>query len=98
MSENDAGLTRLENQLNEIQTQNIISHREIYDRLNSLERGEAAQAVQYNAIMDKLDNLSRKLEALEAQPAKRWEGLVGAAAAAIAAALIAFLLAQLGIS
>ena len=98
MAENDAGLARLENQINEIQAQNTISHREIYDRLNSLERGEAAQAVQYNAIMDKLDNLTRKLEALEAQPAKRWEGLVGTVIAAIAAALIACLLARIGIA
>ena len=47
--------------------------------------------------MEKLDNLTRKVEALEAKPAKRWDGLVTTAIAAIAAALIAFVLAKVGI-
>ena len=101
MAENDAllaRLDRLENQINEAQEQNAISHREIYGRLNQLERGEAAQNVQYNAIMEKLDNLTRKVEALEAKPAKRWDGLVTTAITAIAAAIIAFVLAKAGIA
>ena len=97
MAENDAALTRLENQINEIQEQNAISHREIYGRLNKLERGEAAQNVQYNAIMEKLDNLTRKVEALEAKPAKRWDGLVGTIITAIATGLVVFLLAKAGV-
>lgn len=80
------------------------THREFYNRLNSLERGEAAQAEQYKAILEKLDaltrrhdELNRKLSELESRPAKRWEGLVEKALWAVAAAVIAFLLGRIGL-
>ncbi len=80
------------------------THREVYSRLNSLERGEAAQAEQYKAILEKLDGLTQKHDALnaklselEAKPAKRWETLVEKALWAVCAAVIAFLLAKIGL-
>lgn len=80
------------------------THREFYNRLNSLERGEAAQAEQYKNILEKLDGLTQKHDALnaklselEAKPAKRWEGLVEKALWAVCAAVIAFLLGRIGL-
>lgn len=97
-------LTRLEQQLKDLQKQNGADHKEIRDRLTILEKEEAVQAVQYRTILDKLDGLTHKhdclnakLEALEAKPGKRWESVVEKAIWAVAAAVIAFLLARIGL-
>lgn len=95
--EDCAALGRLEQELREFRRQNGDNHQEIFKRLNDLERGEAAQTVQYKAILEKLDNLTRKVEALEQKPARRWEGLVDRAVWAAAAAVIAYLLAGVGL-
>ena len=59
------------------------THREMYDRLRELERLEGIQGEQYKAILEKLDGLTQKHDALnaklselEAKPGKRWEALV----------------------
>ncbi len=97
-------LTRLEQQLKDLQKQNGADHKEIRDRLTILEKEEAVQAVQYRTILDKLDGLTQKhdclnakQEALEAKPGKRWESVVEKAIWAVAAAVIAFLLARIGL-
>lgn len=97
-------LTRLEQQVKDLQKQNGADHKEIRDRLTSLEKEEAVQAVQYRTILDKLDGLTQKhdclnakLEALEAKPGKRWESVVEKAIWAVSAAVIAFLLARIGL-
>lgn len=90
-------VSRLEEQLDEYQAQNGDSHREIFGRLNVLEKSEAVQEVHYTAIMAKLDNLTQKVELLEQKPARRWEGLAEKALWAVAAAVIAFLLGRLGL-
>lgn len=99
-----ADLMRLEQQLKDLQKQNGADHKEIRDRLTGLEKEEAVQAVQYKTILDKLDGLTRrhdalnaKLEALEAKPGKRWESVVEKAVWAVCAAVIAFLLARIGL-
>ncbi len=60
--------------------------------------------MQYRTILDKLDGLTQKhdclnakLEALEAKPGKRWEGIVEKAVWALCAAVIAFLLGKIGL-
>ena len=97
-------LTRLEQQVKDLQKQNGADHKEIRDRLTSLEKEEAVQAVQYRTILDKLDGLTQKhdclnakLEALEAKPGKRWEGIVEKVVWALCAAVIAFLLGKIGL-
>ena len=90
-------LTRLEQQLKDLQKQNGADHKEIRDRLTSLEKEEAVQAVQYRTILDKLDGLTEKVENLESKPGKRWESIVEKAIWAVAAAVIAFLLARIGL-
>ena len=80
------------------------THREMYDRLRELERLEGIQGEQYKAILEKLDGLTQKHDALnaklselEAKPGKRWETLVEKALWAVCAAVIAFLLAKIGL-
>ncbi len=80
------------------------THREMYDRLRELERLEGIQGEQYKAIMEKLDGLTQKHDALnaklselEAKPGKRWEALAEKALWAVCAAVIAFLLAKIGL-
>ena len=98
------GLTRLEQQLQDMREQNGTDHKELRDRLTQLEKEEAVQLVQYKTILDKLEELSRrhdtlcnKLEVLEAKPGKRWESLVEKAIWSVAAAVIAFLLGRAGL-
>ena len=97
-------LTRLEQQVKDLQKQNGEDHKEIRDRLAQLEKEDAVQLVQYKTILDKLDGLTQKhdslnakLEALEAKPGKRWESVVEKALWAVCAAVIAFLLGRIGL-
>lgn len=95
MSRSD--LTRLESQLEEFQAQAAGNHREIYGRLNRLERSDAVQDSKYGTIIEKLDELVRKVEALETRPARRWEGVADRVLCTVAAAIVAFLLARMGL-
>lgn len=97
-------MTRMEQQVKDLQKQNGEDHREIRDRLAQLEKEDAVQLVQYRTILDKLDGLTQKhdclnakLEALEAKPGKRWEGIVEKVVWALCAAVIAFLLGKIGL-
>jgi len=97
-------LTRLEQQMKDLQKQNGEDHKEIRDRLAQLEKEDAVQLVQYNTILEKLDGLTQKhdclnakLEALESKPGKRWESIVEKAIWAVCAAVIAFLLGNAGL-
>lgn len=68
----------------------------IYERLEKVERDNAVQGEQYKTILDKLETLTAKAEALEAKPGKRWESIVDKAVWAVCAAVIAFLLGRVG--
>ncbi|NBI80450.1 hypothetical protein D3Z39_16665 [Anaerotruncus colihominis] len=65
---------------------------------------EQAQEARYQAIMDKLTELSVRLNealatiaALKEKPAKRWESIVDKAIWAVLAAVIAFVLGRMGL-
>ena len=73
------------------------THREIFGRLGALETLSAVQENKLDTILKKLDELAEKVDALEARPAKRWEGLVEKALWAVCAAVIAFLLGKAGL-
>lgn len=80
------------------------SHREIYGRLGTLETATAVQETKLDTIDDKLDDIQadnksilQKVEALEAQPGKRWESMVEKAIWAVCAAVIAWFLARVGL-
>ena len=80
------------------------SRAEIRDRLSRAEMTNAVQNERYDAILGKLeelsrkhDGLTRKLEELEAKPGRRWESLAEKAVWAVYAAVIAFLLGGMGL-
>lgn len=73
-------------------------------RLGGLERATDVQETELKHIGEtlteiKADNKSilQKVEALESKPGKRWDGLVEKAIWAVCAAVIAFLLAKVGL-
>lgn len=96
-----ARVDNIESQLDEFQTQNGSSHKDIYNRLGALERSEAVQEVHYAAIMNKLDKdipaqingLSAKIDTLERKPAKRWETTIAAVISAVVSGVVMFFLA-----
>ncbi len=92
-----AELEQLTARVSELQAQNSDTHREIFGRLNNLERQEAVQEVQYSTILDKLNVLDGKVDALEAKPGKRWESIVDKVIWTVVAAVIGFLLAKMGL-
>lgn len=129
---NNCILTGRVEKLEKLNEQNGETHRRIFDRLSDVEKTNAVQNAQYGAIMEKLEHMDKKsdalsarlesiektsisqaqclnelnergksnkarLDALEAKPGKRWDGLVEKAIWAVAAAVIAFLLARMGL-
>lgn len=73
------------------------THREIFRRLNDVERDNAVQDAHYKAIDAKLDELTIMVKELSGKAGKRWEGLVEKALWAVAAAVIAFVLGRVGL-
>lgn len=92
-----ADLVRLEKDLSKLQDQNGETHREIFKRLNDLERAEAAQEQHFVTVNEKLDKLIEWQENQREKPARRWENIVEKAIWAVCAAVIAFLLGRVGL-
>lgn len=83
--------------VNELRKQNSSSHERIFDRLGELEKQEGIQLVQYEHIMEKLEQLAGDVKELKAKPGKRWEGIVEKAIGILVAAVLGFMLARLGL-
>ena len=83
--------------LEEVNRQHSATHREMFDRLRTLETLSAVQENKLDTILKKLDEIPAKVDALESRPAKRWEGLVEKSIWAVCAAVIAFLLGRVGL-
>lgn len=90
-------VTRLERQIEDLKDSNSMSHEKIYDRLRELEKSDAVQRSEYNSIMDMLKNLTKKVDAIEAKPAKRWDGLVDKVICTLTGAVITYILARMGL-
>lgn len=73
------------------------THKEIFGRLNAVERDNAVQDAHYKAIDAKLDELTIMVKELSGKAGKRWDSLTDKAIWAIAAAVIAFLLGRVGL-
>lgn len=87
----------LEKQMSEWREASRATHKELFDRMRELEKAEAARNEQYENIMEKLDKLIAWQEAEQSGPKKRWEAIVDKAIWAVLAAVIAFILARLGL-
>ena len=92
-----ARVEALEGQVDELGAQNSSTHREIFDRLRAIETAAAVTGERYNAIIEKLDNLTKKVTELEQKPAKRWEAVVGALIGAVVSGVTVYLLTVAGI-
>ena len=92
-----ADLQRLEKELDKLQGQSSGTHREIFQRLNELEKAEAAQEKHFETVNEKLDRLIEWQENQRDKPGRRWESLVEKAVWAVCAAVIAFLLGRVGL-
>lgn len=64
------------------------THREIFQRMNEVERDNAVQAAQYKAITDTLGEIKATVDTMAAKPGKRWETLVGCILSALAGAFL----------
>lgn len=91
-------------ELEEHKTRSHETHTQIFERLNKLETSSAELKTQYNAIMDKLNDLSLRITDMisrvtniERKPAKRWEGTVDKIITVIVGGLIGALLVKLGL-
>lgn len=66
------------------------THREIFRRMNDVERDNAVQEERYTAIAGKLDEIGATVKALADKPGRRWDGLVDKLVYAAALAVVAW--------
>lgn len=66
------------------------THREIFRRLNEVERKSAVQEAQYKTIGTKLDELTGMVKDLSGKAGKRWDGLMDKLIYAAALAAVAW--------
>jgi predicted nucleic acid-binding Zn-ribbon protein len=67
------------------------------EAINRLATSMEVMAERQEKVADTVSKLDNKVTALEEKPGKRWDGLIDKIVWAIAAALIGFALAQLGL-
>ena len=72
-------------------------HEGMYDRIRALETENAVQNAHWKNVDGKLDELTIMVKELSGKAGKRWESLVEKALWAVVAAVIAFLLAKIGL-
>ena len=70
---------------------------EEHQALHQLATSVAVMAEQLKTMNDNVNELTEKVDTLEAKPAKRWDSMVEKIFITIAGALIGFILAQIGI-
>lgn len=73
------------------------THRQMFDRIGALEQSGTALRTKLDSIEEKLDELNATVKALAARPGKRWDGLVDKLIWAVAGAVLAFVLAKVGL-
>ena len=92
-----ARVDALKEEFNTYRSNSSRTHKEMFDRLNELERAEAAQEKHFETVNEKLDKLIEWQENQRDKPGRRWESLVEKAVWAGGAAVIAFLLGRVGL-
>ena len=87
----------LEKRMERMEEQSRQTHKEFFNRIRELEIARAEQGQQYTTILEKLDSLTTTVASTQAKPGKRWESIVEKSVWAVVAAVIAFLLAKIGL-
>lgn len=90
-------LNALEKEFDRYRDNSSKTHKEMYERIGSLEQNGAAVKATLDSMDEKLDKVVAWQESQQDKPSKRWDSLVDKAIWAIAAAVIAFLLARIGL-
>lgn len=90
-------VSRLEDDLKEERIKRGNADKELDGRLRKLENGMAVSDTKLNTILDKLQDMSDKVDGLLSKPGKRWEAVVAAIISALVGGVIAFLLAKVGL-
>ena len=87
----------LEYQFREQREKSSATHKEFYNRIRELEKQNSVRDVQYKAIMEKLDCLTRTVNEIKDKSGRRWDMVVDKAIWAAVAAVIAFVLGRMGL-
>lgn len=69
-------VTALEKEFDRYRTNSSDTHRQMSDRIGSLEQDLASLKTKLDDIDTKLDGLASTVSALAAKPGRRWDGLV----------------------
>ena len=69
-------VTALEKEFDRYRTNSSDTHRQMLDRIGSLEQDRASLKTKLDEIDTKLDGLASTVSALAAKPGRRWDGLV----------------------
>lgn len=87
-----------------LERSNSESHQRLFTRLEELEKGEAARSRDFAHLLEKLQEVSDdlrnacdRLSDIEKQPGNKWESLKDKLIGLIAAAVVGFALAKIGI-
>ena len=84
----------LENLLKEANEKNSKARESIYSRLNHLERSDSANEERFKRILDKIEELSEKVDELAKKPGENWQTVtktsLTAFVSAIVGAIVAF--------
>lgn len=83
--------------LEEANKQHSRTHEGMFDRIRALETENAVQNAHWKNVDGKLDDLTTMVRELSGKAGKRWESMVDKAIWAVCAAVIAFLLAKVGL-
>ena len=87
----------LEKEFDRYRSNSTDTHRQIFDRIGALEQSGATLRTKLDGIDAKLDELTITVKTLADKPGKRWDGLVDKLIWAVAGAVVAFLLAKIGL-
>lgn len=87
----------LEKQMDEYRRQTRETHTQLFHRIQELEKAGATRDEQYKCIMEKLDRLLNWQEEQQAKPGRRWESVTEKVILAVVAAVVGFILAQVGL-
>lgn len=92
-----ARMDALEKEFDRYRGSSSETHRQMFERIGALEQSGATLKAKLDSIEEKLDELTVTVKALADKPAKRWDGLMDKLIWAVAGAVMAFLLARIGL-
>ena len=87
----------LEEQFRQQREKSSATHKEFYNRIRELEKQNSVRDVQYQAIMEKLDCLTRTVNEIKDKAGKRWDMIVDKSLIALVTAVAAVVLGRMGL-